>query len=280
VRDTGFLPVISVSGVTVFTVGAQTQPVSLQGALPALTLSGATPAEQQARKAALLEVLGQGAGHLQVTRAGGAFSSAIAQVEALREALGSGGVVTAFPNTTVGNALRQVANIIRARAALGVSRQIFFVNFGGSFDHHGGLLSSQAPMLTQLSAALQAFYNATVELGVTNDVTTFTLSDFARTFTPNGSAGTDHGWASHQLVMGGAVRGGDVYGRYPDLTPGGADDVDGSTGRGRYIPTTGVQQYGATLAKWYGVRDVDMPGVFPNIEQFPTADLGFMRTKN
>lgn len=239
-------------------------------------MSGFTEEDQRARRAALSEILNLGGKQRQVARAAGAYTDALDQSDALGQALLGGGVATAFPNTQVGNGLKQVANIIQARANLGANRQVFFVNFGPSFDHHRSLLNNQAPLFAQLDAALQSFYNAITELGVINQVTTFTLSDFGRTFTPNGSAGTDHAWGSNQLIMGGAVRGGDVYGRYTDLTPGGDDDVDGQFGRGRYIPSVGIQQYGATLAKWYGVPEVDLPGVFPNLEQFPARDLGFM----
>jgi uncharacterized protein (DUF1501 family) len=124
---------------------------------------------------------------------------------------------------------------------------------------------------------MKAFYDATVVLGVESQVTTFTLSDFARTFKPNGGAGTDHAWGSHQLVMGGAVDGGDFYGTYPTIAPDGPDDADvGADARGRWIPTTAVDQYGATLARWYGVAAADLPAVFPNVSQFASSNLGFL----
>jgi uncharacterized protein (DUF1501 family) len=125
--------------------------------------------------------------------------------------------------------------------------------------------------------AWKAFYDATVELEVSNKVTSFTLSEFGRTFQPAGSGsgvGTDHGWGGHQLILGGAVRGGDFYGKYPTLALGGPDDADD---RGRWIPTTSVEQYAATLAAWYGVPSGALGGVFPSLERFATANLGFMR---
>jgi uncharacterized protein (DUF1501 family) len=127
---------------------------------------------------------------------------------------------------------------------------------------------------------MKAFYDATVELGVQNKVTSFTLSDFGRTFQPAGSGanvGSDHAWGNHHMVMGGLVAGNTIYGKYPTLRLGGPDDTDGgSNPRGRWIPTTSVEQYAATLATWYGLSTSDLPAVFPLIGRFPTANLGFI----
>jgi uncharacterized protein (DUF1501 family) len=185
-------------------------------------------------------------------------------------------VVPAFPNTALGNQLLQVTKLIALRSSLGLNRQIFFCSLGG-FDLHNAQAAAHATLFTQMSGAMTAFYNATVALGVASQVTTFTLSDFARTFRPNGGQGTDHAWGSHQLVMGGAVRGGDFFGTFPTLVPDGPDDADqGSGARGRWIPTTAVDQYGATLASWYGVPNADLPAVFPNLHRFATPNLGFV----
>ncbi|MEA2693985.1 MAG: hypothetical protein QOJ16_3372, partial [Acidobacteriota bacterium] len=127
-------------------------------------------------------------------------------------------------------------------------------------------------LLTDISASLSAFYNATIELGLANDVTTFTASDFGRTLMSNGS-GSDHGWGNHQMILGGAVRGGDIYGKVPTLSEGGPDD---SGSQGRWIPTTSVDEYSATLARWFGVTSTDMATVFPNLSRFNNPDLGFM----
>lgn len=183
-------------------------------------------------------------------------------------------------NTGIANQLRAVARMIAQRATLGHSRQIFFVSIGG-FDTHTlqnqfqpptPLFQGLAGLYQQIGPAVAAFYQATVNLGVANDVTTFTVTDFNRTFKPNGQ-GTDHAWGGHQMVLGGSVLGNRIFGTWPTLALAGPDDTDSS---GRWIPTTSTDQYGATLAKWFGVADVDIAQVFPNIGRFSTADLGFM----
>jgi uncharacterized protein (DUF1501 family) len=183
-------------------------------------------------------------------------------------------------NTGLANQLRAVARVIAGRSTLGHNRQVFFVSIGG-FDTHSGQNQAQTlplqiagvnSLYQQIGYALSAFYQATANLGVANGVTTFTLSDFNRTFKPNGQ-GTDHAWGGHHLVMGGSVNGGRMFGQYPNLALGGPDDGDSL---GRWIPTTSIEQYGATLARWFGVPDVDLTQVFPNLNRFPTANLGFM----
>ena len=193
---------------------------------------------------------------------------------------------TVFPNTTLGNQLRQVAKLVKFNAetpSLDLTRQIFFCQLGG-FDTHQNQVNNQANLLTQVSQAIKAFYDATVELGLDHQITTFTLSDFGRTLQPAGTGagvvGTDHAWGNHHFVVGGAVRGGDFYGVagpggtvFPVLQLGGPNDTDT---RGRWIPTASVEQYAATVASWYGVSAADIPIVFPNIGRFSTSDLGFM----
>ena len=161
-----------------------------------------------------------------------------------------------------------------------MKRQIFFCQIGG-FDTHSAQLNGQSTLLQQVSQAMNAFYNATVELGMQDSITTFTLSDFSRTLQPAGTGaaqvGSDHAWGNNHLIMGGAVRGNRLFGTYPTLQLGGPDDTDGGASpRGRWIPTTSVEQYAATLATWYGLSTSDLPGVFPLIGRFATPDLGFM----
>ena len=194
-------------------------------------------------------------------------------------------VTTVFPNTTLGNQLKQVARLIKANKAqetLDLKRQIFFCSLGG-FDHHSGQINGQNNLLTQVSQALKAFYDETVAQGRASDVTTFTLSDFGRTFLPAGSGagavGSDHAWGNHAFILGGAVRGGDFYGTYPTLGLGNGspDDTDsGSTPRGRWIPTTSIEQYGATLASWFGLTSSQISTVFPFVSRFATSNLGFL----
>ena len=176
---------------------------------------------------------------------------------------------TTFPATGLAQQLNMIAKLISARNNLGMRRQIFFCSVGG-YDTHGDQLAGQAGLLTELSQALSAFYSATNELGVADNVTTFTASDFGRTFPTNGS-GSDHGWGSHQFVLGGAVRGGRLFGTFPTLAVNGPDD----TGQGRWIPTTSVDEMSATLATWFGVSASDLPMVLPNIGRFAHPNLGF-----
>ncbi len=179
-------------------------------------------------------------------------------------------LATAFPAGELGEQLRMVARLISARQILGLKRQIFFVSLGG-FDHHDRLVEGQAGLLSQLSRALTAFQAATTELGVSNAVTAFTASDFGRNLTSNGD-GSDHGWGAHHVVVGGAVRGGRFFGTMPDLGKDGPDDA----GYGQLIPTTAVDQYAATLAKWFGLGDAEIDLIFPNLSNFPARDLGFL----
>ncbi len=178
-------------------------------------------------------------------------------------------LVTTFPNESLSNQLRSVARLISVRQALNMKRQIFFVSKGG-FDTHGEQNATHATLLGQVSTAMKAFYDATAELGIADKVTAFTASDFGRTLPSNGQ-GSDHGWGSHQIVVGGAVNA-DMYGAFPTLAVNGPDD----TSTGRWIPTTAVDQYAATLARWFGVNESNLPDVFPNIGRFATSNLGFL----
>jgi uncharacterized protein (DUF1501 family) len=201
-------------------------------------------------------------------------------------------LATVFPaGNPLAAQLRSVAMMIAQRNALGVKRQIFFVSVGGSFDNHSDqfdassstlkpptgappiLYGKHADQLQQLDAGLKAFYDATVELGVQNNVTTFTESDFGRTLTSNGM-GSDHGWGGHHLVMGGATLGGKIFGTFHNMQIGAGNPAD--SGQGRLIPSYSVDQYAATLSKWMGANASDLDSVFPNLHNFPTTDLGFL----
>jgi uncharacterized protein (DUF1501 family) len=199
------------------------------------------------------------------------MSRSIAENETLSAALaGISPLNTQFPDTDLGRQLSMVAQLIAARTNLGMQRQLFFVAVGG-YDTHGDQVSAQADLLTELSGGMNAFYSATVELGVEQSVTTFTASDFGRTLPTNGS-GSDHGWGSHQFVMSGAVLGNRLFGTFPTLAVNGPNDTED----GRWIPTTSVDEFSATLARWFGVADSDMSTVFPNIGRFANPNLGFL----
>lgn len=177
---------------------------------------------------------------------------------------------TLFPSSPLGAQLAMVARVISARQLLVSRRQIFLVGIGG-FDTHDVQNTAQPALFAQVSAGITAFDAAMQELGVGDDVTTFTMSEFGRTLTSNGD-GTDHGWGGHQWVVGGSVQGGDVFGRMPRLDIDGPDDVGG----GRIVPAYSVQQYGATLLRWFGLGESDIDTAVTGLSSFAQRDLGFL----
>ena len=207
---------------------------------------------------------------------GNTVSASIDSAQVASSALASAAIKTTFPKTSLGGQLLQIAKIISVRSQLGLNaRQVFYADMG-SFDTHAGQLASHASVLQELSQAMNAFYNATLELGVSSNVTQFTLSEFGRTM-QNTKDGTDHAWGSVGLILGDAVKGGDFYGQYPSLILGGVNDADtGSGARGRFVPTTSVDQYAGTLGKWFGLNDTALGMAVPNLSLFSPSDLGFM----
>jgi uncharacterized protein (DUF1501 family) len=186
----------------------------------------------------------------------------------LRDAMaGMPELQTVFPEGSVAAQLKMAARLIAVRDNIGAKRQVFFVSLGG-FDNHAFLSSSHPPLLTQLAAALSAFDAALGELNVRTQVTTFTASDFGRTLVSNGD-GSDHGWGAHHFVLGGAVRGRDIYGQFPVVAVGTNDDA----GQGRFIPTTSVDQYAASFARWMGLSDAQLADVLPNLQYFSPSTL-------
>jgi uncharacterized protein (DUF1501 family) len=267
---------MSVAGSTIYGVGNATSPLALPTS-GSFGLAGfSNSAASQARLAAVNQILALDRGNTLVASAENINTVAINSSATINPIISatSNTVQTAFSGltTSIASQLKQVARLIEARNTLQQQRQVFFVSLGG-FDTHNTELSTQDGLLAQLSPALNAFYNATVALGVSSQVTTFTHSDFARTYKPASGGGTDHAWGGHHFIIGDAVKGGDFYGTMPSLTLGGPDDV---TAQGRWIPSTAVDQYGSTLATWFGVTSSDLASVFPNIGRYATSDLGFM----
>jgi uncharacterized protein (DUF1501 family) len=168
--------------------------------------------------------------------------------------------------------LLAVAKLIEARASLGAQRQVFLVSLG-SFDTHTNELNEHNTLYGELGVALKAFHDAMTGIGAGQQVTSFTLSDFSRTYAPNTNGGTDHAWGAHHFVAGGAVKGGAFYGTWPTLALGGPDDAGSE---GRWIPTTSVDQYAATLASWFGVDAAGLASVLPNIASFSPSTIGFV----
>ncbi len=259
---------ISLAGNNLFLNGNTT--ISGQMGTQLLTVDGMDGSFRDAGQQKLLSL---SSGLSLVQSANLTSSQAISFNTAVSAALSnSTGFTTVFPNTILGNQLFQVAQLIQGRAALGVNRQIFYVNMGG-FDLHSFQTSNETVNFLQLGQALAAFYSAMVELGTNNNVVAFTESEFGRTLQPNTTGGTDHAWGSHHLVLGGPVKAADIYGTFPRLLLRGPDD---SNGRGAWVPTTSLDQYGATLASWFGVPDASLNTVFPNLPKFSVRNLGFV----
>lgn len=206
-----------------------------------------------------------------------ASTRSIANAALINAAMEGTRLTTPFPDTNLGNQLAAVALLIKVRAALGMSRQVFFVSVG-NYDTHSAQIGEQSDNLMQLSQALAAFHAATVEMGVEDSVTSFTASDFGRSLAVN-SDGTDHGWGAHHFVVGGAVRGQRFYGAMPSLAQYNDADPQSNpddTGYGQIIPTLAVDQYAATLASWFGVASGDVADIFPNLGRFSAPNLRFL----
>jgi uncharacterized protein (DUF1501 family) len=283
---------ISIAGVNLFLTGVDTRQLAVADSATSLAnvlilndAPGASGSEVSSRKASFNELRTFDLNFKLIKAASDIRSSSIQTDTALSNAAPN--LNTVFPNTSLGRQLKQVALLIRASTdqslvpvPIDMKRQIFFTQIGG-FDTHSAQINGQGTLLQQLSQAMNAFFAATVELGLSDKVTLFTMADFGRTLQPAGSGaaivGSDHAWGNHQMILGGAVLGHTLYGTYPTLALGGPDDTDGgSAPRGRWIPTTSVEQYAATLATWYGLSSADLSAVFPLISHFGTSNLGFL----
>jgi uncharacterized protein (DUF1501 family) len=273
INSSNFPTFFSVAGNTLEGAGAGTQPVSLAPG-QSLTLTGFnSSAASQAILSSLKTLLTLPSGASLVQAANDTMSASVGDASSLTNALARATALkTVFPKTGIGAQLQQIAQVIQVQADLGMRRQIFFCSLGG-FDTHTREFEAHNALYPLLSPALAAFYAATQELGMAQNVTTFTESDFSRTFQPTTGDGSDHAWGSHHLVLGGAVQGGQIYGQFPAFELGGPDDTDT---RGRWIPTTAIDQYGATLCSWFGIPDSALPTVFPNFANFGSQKLGFL----
>ena len=270
---------ISLAGNNVFQSGSLTTPyaISPQGdGAPALSGYNDEGEIGDFTRASIDALLAAPQENLFRTEYGSRLTLAIESQAVFVDALQSGGELpTTFSDGPFSQAMRQIARVINARDALGASRQTFFVTVGG-WDHHDEVIANQAAMLPGIDAGLVEFQAAMNALGIADQVTTFTTSDFGRTLTSNGR-GSDHGWGGHHIIMGGAVNGGQIFGEYPELFEGNPLDV----GRGIYAPTTSVDEYFAELALWFDVAGGDLETILPNIGRFYTPmtggrPLGFM----
>ena len=282
---------ISVTGNAVFLAGdsALAYQVSPGGAVKIRSTSDSYTYGSSLVKDAMLALTRQTRSNVLENEYNTVTRRAIASEVAVSAGIGSGAAIATGPefaeinalaNNPLASQLKMVARLIAARSSLGAKRQVFFVSMGG-FDLHDNLLGKHATNMQRVSDAMTAFHKTTVNLGIDQSVTAFTASDFGRTLSSNGD-GSDHGWGNHHFIVGGAVKGKAFYGGAPGMgvgNTGGPDDQD-HVGQGRLLPTTSVDQYAATLAKWFGVADSETSGILPNLSRFggvnyPT-NLGFM----
>lgn len=269
-------PMISTGGNNLFVTGAASQALVIPTS-GSFGLNGyASDATDAARLTALQQLLSLDQGDNLVQAAQAVMTGALASSAVLNPILTStNATLTARFGALTGNFAAQllaIAKVIQARATLGASRQVFLVTLG-SFDTHTDQLNTQQTLFTELDAGLTAFHGAMSDLGTDSSVTSFTLSDFSRNFLPNTGGGTDHAWGSHPFVIGGAVKGGQIYGTMPTLTLSGPDDA---SDLGRWIPTIAVDQFAATLASWFGADATALTAVLPNLSAFSPVNLGFI----
>lgn len=289
-NPSGLVPMItSIAGAQLFTNGQTTLPLAIADARTSLAavlnpVGFNQTAASIARKNAFNSLRSFDISSDVVAAASHLTDSAIAANTALQT---TQEVTTAFPTTGIGYQLKQIARLIKTRGTLGINRQIFFCQLGG-FDTHNDQIATQASLLTQLGQAMRAFYEEMQTQGIGDKVTQFTMADFSRTFNPAGTGGivgTDHAWGNHMFVLGGGITGSNFYGMptsngtpFPHLGFATGDDTDTGTGaRGRWIPSTSIEQYAATLSRWYGLPDANLVTVFPKIGNFTNTNLGFMQ---
>jgi len=287
-NGTSLFTCVSVTGNAVFLSGdsALSYQVSTGGAVNINCVSQSQVYSSPSVKAAMVQLTQQASTHVLQNEYNRVTARAIGSASAINNAIAAYPATNApfssFPSgNSLADQLKMVARLIAARDGLGAKRQVFFVSLGG-FDLHDNLVAQQATLLGRVSDAMTAFHNAMVSLGVGEKVTAFTASDFGRTLTSNGD-GSDHGWGSHQFVVGGAVRGQAFYGSAPPVSVGNSStDANDQwhVGQGRLLPGTSVDQYAATLARWFGVEDTELAAILPNLGNFGGSDypqdMGFM----
>jgi uncharacterized protein (DUF1501 family) len=262
---------VSTAGNSLFLTGEYPEVSIINGEL-GLDGSDGSPAEN-ARDAAFQQIVKFRTGMALIQKANQVTADGLDAAKELNAALSAGSSLkTAFPASSLGKQLQEVARVMNVRMHLGAQRQIFYVSLG-DFDTHTDAMPRQNVLLGDLAASMSAFYEATAEMGVEEQTVSFTESEFGRTLQPSSGAGTDHAWGSHHIVMGGAVKAADVYGAFPVLALQGPEDV---TGRGVWLPSVSLDQYGATLASWFGVADDSLTKVFPNLGNFTPGKLAFV----
>ncbi|MBO9715092.1 DUF1501 domain-containing protein [Sphingomonas sp.] len=274
-NEQALLTCVSAAGNAVFVSGdkALQYQISPSGAIPVKAIQG-LPYGSPAISAALNQLITRPSDHAMENELAILARRSMGMEKIVNGALDKVALQTSFDlvpgDNPLANQLKIVARLIGARHELGSKRQVFFVSLDG-FDHHSDLSKKHNDLIAKLDEAMASFYMATVEMGVEHQVTAFTASDFGRTLVNNGD-GSDHGWGSHHFVVGGAVHGGRYYGTAPHVSATSDDQV----GQGRLLPSTSIDQYAATLARWFGVPDGEMAHILPNIGNFDGRYLGFV----
>lgn len=269
--QTGLPMNLSINGINLLQTGTNTSPFSLNASGPEQFAGLDSAHDWNARRVATFDKLMSRTPHVLEQGLKNVLLSASTNNTLIASALEqSVATQVQYPaDNELGEQLKMVANLASVQQQLGQQRQIFYVGLGG-WDTHDNQATAHPRLLQTLSVALKAFQDNVDELGLGEQITTFTMSDFGRTLTSNGD-GTDHGWGGHQLIMGGAVKGGELYGEMPSLELGSNDDL----GDGRIIPTLSVDQYAASLSRWFGLSENEINAVFPNLNRFDNSDLGF-----
>jgi len=269
------LPMVTLlGGATNFGLGNKTAPYTVNGGSQPSTFWCSAGMSCYARAAAAQQLLTFNTGVNLIQADQQIYQAAYKYNDFYNSILSDASVLkTQFPpSNLLAPALQTIATMIQLRNKIGARRQIFLLDFG-SFDTHASQAGLQPLLFAQVDQAISIFISAMQELGVYNDVTLFTASDFARTLQYNGSLGTDHAWGGHHFAVGGAVKGGKLYGTFPDMELNGPNDIDGT---GRWVPTTALSQYAATLASWFGVPAADLSAILPGLSNFTSKNLGFV----